>query len=91
MMRAAGLGDPVIASQAQEIDTIRDMVIAGMGVACSLRRAVHKDILAGTIVELDVDIEPMYLVLSYARSVRSDMPEIDSLVDMVRRAEGINS
>jgi LysR family transcriptional regulator, low CO2-responsive transcriptional regulator len=88
MLRAIGLAEPIVASQAQEMSMVRDMVIAGMGIACSLRRSVQKDLAAGTIVELDVDVAPMHLVLSYVRSAKTNMPELDRLVDMVRRAEG---
>jgi DNA-binding transcriptional LysR family regulator len=91
MLREAGLSEPIVASQAQEMGTVRDMVVAGMGIACSLRRAVLKDLTAGSIVELDVDVDPMYLMLNYARRGRPDLPEIDSLVEMVRRSEHINS
>jgi DNA-binding transcriptional LysR family regulator len=88
MLRDAGIPPLIIGSQAQEIGMVRDMVIANMGISCSLRRSVQKDLADGTLVELDVDLDPMHLVLSYARSPRAVMPEIDSLVDMVRMAEG---
>lgn len=91
MMDAAGIARPVIAAQVQEMSIVRDMVLAGMGIACSLRRSVYKDLAAGTIVELDVDLEPMHLVFSYARNPKVVMPEIDQLIDMVRRSEGLTS
>lgn len=90
MMDAAGIPRPVIAAQVQEMSMVRDMVMAGMGIACSLRRSVHKDLAAGTMVELDVDLDPMHLVLSHARNPKSLMPEIDRLIDMVRRSESLN-
>jgi DNA-binding transcriptional LysR family regulator len=89
MLHAAGLTDLNVASQAQEMSMVRNMVMAGMGISCSLRRAVQKDIAAGTIVELDVDVAPMHLTLNYVRNTKSNMPEIDRLVDMVRHAEGV--
>ncbi|MFL9898669.1 LysR family transcriptional regulator [Paraburkholderia fungorum] len=90
-LRAVGLTDPIIASQAQEMGTVRDMVVAGMGIACALRRALQPDIAAGSLVELDVDVEPMYLTLNYARRVRPELPEIDNLIDMMRRSEGLHA
>ncbi len=63
------------------------MVMAGMGIACTLRRSVQDELLAGSLVELDVDIEPLYLVLSYARNPKAVMPEIDSLIAMIRKSE----
>ncbi|OGA95498.1 MAG: hypothetical protein A3E79_10725 [Burkholderiales bacterium RIFCSPHIGHO2_12_FULL_61_11] len=89
MLRAAGITELAIAAQVQEMSMVRDMVTAGMGIACSLRRSVHRDIVAGTIVELDVDVDPMHLVLSYSRNPKAVMPEIDRLIDMVRRSEGL--
>ncbi len=86
-MRRAGLPKPPTAAQAEEAGTVRDMVIADMGIACTLRRSVQSELAAGTIVELDVDIEPMYLVLSYARNPKAVMPEIDSLITMVLQSE----
>ena len=87
LMRRAGLPKPPTAAQAEEAGTVRDMVIADMGIACTLRRSVQSELAAGTIVELDVDIEPMYLVLSYARNPKAVMPEIDSLITMVLQSE----
>lgn len=89
MLRAAGITKLVNAAQVQEMSMVRNMVMAGMGIACSMRRSVHGDLVAGTIVELDVDVDPMHLVLSYSRNPKAVMPEIDRLVDMVRRSEGL--
>jgi DNA-binding transcriptional LysR family regulator len=91
MMDAAGIPKRVIVAQAQESSMLLNMVVAGMGISCSLLRSVHKDLAAGTIVELDVDIDPMHLVLSYARNPKVVMPEIDTLIDLVRRSENFTS
>jgi LysR family transcriptional regulator, low CO2-responsive transcriptional regulator len=64
-----------------------EMVLAGLGITLSLRRSVHKDLAAGTLVELDVDVDPMYLQLSCARNPRANRPEIDKLVELVRLSE----
>lgn len=88
-LRDAGVPKMRIAAQAQEMSMVRGMVMAGMGIACSLRRSYQSDLAAGTIVELDVDLDPLYLVLSYARNSKATMPEIDHLIDMVRSAEGL--
>jgi DNA-binding transcriptional LysR family regulator len=90
LMRDAGIATPLIAAQGEEASTVRDMVMAGMGIACTLRRSVQREIAMGTIVELDVDMDPMYLVLSYARNPKAAMPEIDSLIEMVRRSESLS-
>ncbi|MES2534317.1 MAG: LysR family transcriptional regulator [Pseudomonadota bacterium] len=89
LVRSAGISTPLIAAQSEEASTVRDMVMAGMGIAFTLRRSVQREIAAGTIVELDVDMDPLYLVLSYARNPKAGMPEIDSLIEMVRRSENL--
>jgi DNA-binding transcriptional LysR family regulator len=91
MMDAAGIPKRMVVGQAQESSMLLHMVVAGMGISCSLLRSVHKDLVAGTIVELDVDIDPMHLVLSYARNPKVVMPEIDTLIDLVRRSENFSS
>jgi DNA-binding transcriptional LysR family regulator len=89
LVRSAGISTPLIAAQGEEASTVRDMVMAGMGIAFTLRRSVQREIAAGTIVELDVDMDPLYLVLSYARNPKAVMPEIDSLIEMVRHSESL--
>lgn len=89
MLRTAGITELTIAAQVQELRMVREMVMAGMGIACSVRRSVQNDLVAGTIVELDVDADPMHLVLSYSRNPKAVMPEIDRLIDMVRRSESL--
>jgi DNA-binding transcriptional LysR family regulator len=89
LMAKAGMPKPPVAAQAEEAGTVRDMVIAGMGIACTLRRSVQAELAAGTIVELDVDIDPLYLVLSYARNPKAEAPEIDSLIEMVCKYENL--
>lgn len=87
LMKSAGIVLPTVAAQAVDASTVRDMVIAGMGIACTLRRSVQNELEAKKLVELDVNIEPMYLVLSYARNPKTITPEIDSLITIVRKAE----
>jgi len=87
MLQDAGVPPLTIRSQAEEMSMLREMVLAGMGITFSLRRSVQADLAAGTLVELDVDLDPMYLQLSYAKNPRAGLPEIDRLVEMVRMAE----
>lgn len=53
-----------------------------------MTRISRRATVAGTLVELDVDLDPMHLLLSYARNPRAELPEIDGLVEMVRSSEG---
>ncbi|HSW19756.1 MAG TPA: LysR family transcriptional regulator [Ramlibacter sp.] len=87
LLRNAGFPTPLPGSQAVEFGMVRDMVLAGMGLTFTLRRNVQKELARGQVVELDVDVDPMYLVLSYARSARARAPEIDGLIELVRQSE----
>lgn len=89
LMARAGVPPPQVVAQAQEAGTVRDMVMAGMGIACTLRRSVQAELAAGSIVELDVEMDPMHLVLSCARNPKAEMPEIDSLIEMVRQSQSL--
>ena len=53
----------------------------------SLRRSVQPDLQAGTLVELDVDMDPMYLVLHCAIHLTALQAEVNELVELVRRQE----
>jgi DNA-binding transcriptional LysR family regulator len=88
MLHDAGVPPPPVRSQAQELSMVRELVLAGRGFSLSMRRSVQKDLAAGTLVELDVDLPPMHLTLVYARNPRAALREIDSLVDLVRESEG---
>lgn len=88
LLQAAGVPALTIRSQAQELTMLREMVLAGMGINVAMLRSVQADLAAGTMVELDVDLDPMYLQLRYARNERANLSQIESLVDMVRLSEG---
>jgi DNA-binding transcriptional LysR family regulator len=88
MLRSIGLVEPRIASQVQEMSMVRDLVIAELGIACVLRRSVQKELASGVLAELDVAAPPLHMVLNYARTPRADLPEIEALIEMMRRAEG---
>lgn len=87
MLAAAGLSRINIALQAQDMNMVRGMVIAGVGIACSLRRAVQDDIVEGKLVELDVAMEPMHLWLRYFQSANTDTVEIRELITLIQRNE----
>lgn len=88
MMQETGMPPPMVRSQGQELSVVREMVLAGRGFSLSMRRSMQKDLAAGTLVELDVDLPPMHLTLVYARNHRAATPELDSLVELVRKSEG---
>ncbi len=88
MMHDCGMPPPLVRSQAQELSMVREMVLAGRGFSLSMRRSMQKELAAGTLVELDVDLPPMHLTLVYSRNPRAATREIDSLVELVRKSEG---
>lgn len=88
MLHEVGMPPPPVHSQAQELSMVREMVLAGRGFSLSMRRSVQKDLAAGTLVELDVDLPPLHLTLVYARNPRAVQRAIDSLVELVRKSEG---
>ena len=88
LLQAAGVPALTIRSQAQELTMLREMVLAGIGINVAMLRSVQADLAAGTMVELDVDLDPMYLQLRYARNERANLSQIESLVDMVQTSEG---
>ena len=53
---------------------LREMVLAGMGISVMMLRSAQSDLAAGTMVELDVEIDPMYLQLRYAKNLRGNPP-----------------
>jgi hypothetical protein len=76
------------AESARGVPAAAPEVLAGMGINVAMLRSVQADLAAGTMVELDVDLDPMYLQLRYARNERANLSQIESLVDMVRLSEG---
>lgn len=87
LVQEAGVPPLTIRSQADEWSVLREMTLAGLGLCLALRRSVQRDLATGTLVELDVDLDPMYLRLSYARNPRANLQQIDALVEMVQRSE----
>lgn len=85
LLHRAGIKNMKVAAQMHETGLVREMVIAGVGISCALRRGVVRDIAAGDIVELDVAMPPMYLELRLARHGR--MAEVDKLVQFIRQVE----
>jgi LysR family transcriptional regulator, low CO2-responsive transcriptional regulator len=85
LLREAGIRSIKVAAQMHEAGLVREMVAAGVGIACALRRGIAKDIAVGSIVELDVDMAKMYLELRLAR--HGKLAEVDKLVQVIRRLE----
>jgi len=87
ILAEAGVPPLTIRSRAEEAGMLREMMLAGLGICLALRRSVQNDLESGILIELDVDLDPMYLRLNYARNPRAALPQIDRLVELVRQSE----
>ena len=82
----AGIGELNVAAQMQEMGLVRELVIANVGFSCCLLLNVTQDIAAGDMVELDVNLPPMYLDLRLARH-KANGSQIDKFVAVVHKLE----
>jgi DNA-binding transcriptional LysR family regulator len=60
MLADAGITDFDVVTRAQRADTLVDLAVAGVGVACAMRQHALSAIEEKTLVELDVPIAPLY-------------------------------
>lgn len=73
-----------VSAQAEDAATLKEMVKAGMGLAFTLLHSVREEIQLGKLVEIDLDIVPMYLQLGYAKNLNHVSDEIDVLLDKMK-------
>lgn len=86
LLRRAGIGELNVAAQMQEMGLVRELVVANVGFSCCLLLNVTQDIAAGDMVELDVNLPPMYLDLRLARH-KANGSQIDKFVAVVHKLE----
>jgi len=73
LLRHIGIEQVRTAFQATEYQFIRELVLAGVGIACSALTSVQQDVGAGTLVVLPVDAPPMTLDIRQIVSRRRPM------------------
>jgi DNA-binding transcriptional LysR family regulator len=73
LLRHIGVEQVRMAFQATEYQFIRELVLAGVGIACSAVTSVQQDVRAGTLVVLPVDAPPLTLDIRQIVSRRRPM------------------
>jgi molybdate transport repressor ModE-like protein len=71
ILQTIGVEQRNIVSEGTEFSVLRDLVVAGMGLCCSLEASVRADVASGQVVMLDIDAPPLsadVLELTLARS-----------------------
>jgi molybdate transport repressor ModE-like protein len=71
ILQTIGIEQRNIVSEGTEFSVLRDLVVAGMGLCCSLEASVRADVASGEVVVLDIDAPPLsadVLELTPARS-----------------------
>jgi len=70
MLAHAGVRDTPVASRATESAVVRELAIAGMGILCTLEKAVRADVASGALTVLQVRGAPMRMEVRAAYSPR---------------------
>ncbi|HVY57490.1 MAG TPA: LysR family transcriptional regulator [Xanthobacteraceae bacterium] len=86
LLMRSGVSQLDVTAQMHEFGLVRELVAAGIGFSCCLRRNIAGDLAAGTLVELDVDVPALEVDLRLLRS-KACAEEIDTLVDVIRSTE----
>jgi DNA-binding transcriptional LysR family regulator len=73
-----------IVAQAEDALTLKEMVKAGMGLAFTIFHSVKNEIKKGNLFEIDLDLEPMYLQLRYAKNPVVATSKINLLIDKMK-------
>jgi molybdate transport repressor ModE-like protein len=76
-----------VVSEATEFALVRDLCMAGLGLACSLEASVAADVDAGRICLLDIDGPPLFMdVRLLINPQRRNVRAVQDLADCVRAA-----
>jgi molybdate transport repressor ModE-like protein len=59
ILQTIGIEQRNIVSEGTEFSVLRDLVVAGMGLCCSLEASVRADVARGEVVVLDIDAPPL--------------------------------
>ena len=60
MLQTVGVEPVNIISEGTEFSVLRDLVVAGMGLCCSLEASVRADVASKQVVVLDIDAPPLF-------------------------------
>jgi DNA-binding transcriptional LysR family regulator len=87
VLMRAGIKNLNVVAQMPEVSLVRELVIAGAGFSCTLRRNVAREIAAGDVVELRVRIPKIQLPLRLARDNKIGSAEIEGFIEVLRQVE----
>jgi DNA-binding transcriptional LysR family regulator len=85
LLRNVGINEMRTVFQATEYQFIRELVIAGVGIACSALTSVERDVTTGTLAVLRVDAPPLTLDIRQIFSRRRRLsPAVKTFADYLR-------
>jgi len=85
MLRAAGIRRITIVSRATEYQVLRQLVIAGVGIACTVEKRVPRDVAAGELAILPLRAPPLTIGVRLLRSTGEPAsPALGSLIAQIR-------
>ena len=68
MLAMAGIADAPVVARATESAVVRAMAMAGVGMLCTLARAVEREVAAGLLTVIRMTGEPMQMDLRLAHT-----------------------
>jgi LysR family transcriptional regulator, low CO2-responsive transcriptional regulator len=85
MMRDIGIERMTVVSRATEYQVLRQLVIAGVGIACVTEKRVARDVAAGDIVVLPLGGAPLTMTVRLLRSAsKRPSPALQSFIEQIR-------
>ncbi|PTW59393.1 LysR family transcriptional regulator [Breoghania corrubedonensis] len=87
LLASIGIRDPNTAAQATEYQFLRELVVAGVGIACSTEASITPDVAAGKLVVLDVAAEDLFFEIRVLTAARRPLsPSMQDLIDHLAAA-----
>jgi DNA-binding transcriptional LysR family regulator len=85
ILRDAGVRRPTMASRGTEYQILRQLVIAGVGIACMAEKSVARDVAAGDLVIVPMRGPPLTILARLLPSpTRRATPAVQSLIAQIR-------
>jgi len=87
MLAGVGVHDIQVVAEATEFGPVRDLVLEGIGLGCSLAASVEADVVSGDLALIDIDAPPLLGdVRLVFNSRRQHAEPVQALVQYLRRA-----
>ena len=85
MLREAGIRRPTTVSRATEYQVLRQLVIAGVGIACTAEKRVARDVASGDLVILKLRGPPLTMTVRLLLSpAKSPTPALKGFIAQIR-------